>query len=49
LGIPEDEIDNFNTAIEDGRAVVVYPNAGADEPAVAAAFKAAGLRNVRAY
>lgn len=47
--IPGDEIDNFNTAIEEGRAVVLYADAGTDEPAIAAAFKAAGLRNVRAY
>jgi hypothetical protein len=47
--IPSDEVDNFDDAIAEGRAVVLYPNAGTDAPAVAAAFKAAGLRNVRAY
>jgi hypothetical protein len=49
LGVPVDEADNFNTAIDEGRAVVAYPNAGADEEKVAAAFKSAGLRNVRSY
>jgi rhodanese-related sulfurtransferase len=47
--IPADEVDNFNGAIDEGRAVIAYPNAGADAANVAAAFKAAGLRNVRSY
>lgn len=47
--IPDDEVENFDDAVGDGRAVVLYPNAGADEEAIATAFKAAGLRNVRAY
>jgi hypothetical protein len=47
--IPDDEVDNFNGAIEEGRAVVAYPAAGANATAIAAAFKAAGLRNVRSY
>jgi hypothetical protein len=47
--IPDDEVDNFNGAIDEGRAVVVYPDAGANEAAITAAFKAAGLRNVRSY
>lgn len=49
VGIPEDEIDNFNEAIADGRAVIAYPEAGESAGAVATAFKAAGLRNVRSY
>lgn len=48
-GVPEDEVDNFDEAIGDGRAVVLYPDAGADEPKIAASFKAAGLQNVRSY
>jgi len=47
--VPDDEVENFDDAIADGRAVVLYPNAGADEQKIAAAFKAAGLRNVRSY
>jgi rhodanese-related sulfurtransferase len=47
--IPSDEIDNFEDAVADGRAVVLYPDAGSNSEAVAAAFKAAGLRNVRSY
>ncbi len=47
--VPEDEVDNFDEAIAEGRAVVLYPDAGADEPRILAAFKAAGLHNVRAY
>ena len=46
--VPDDEVDNFDEAIADGRAVILYPDPS-DEEAVAAAFKAAGLRNVRAY
>jgi hypothetical protein len=47
--VPDDEVDNFDDAIADGRAVVLYPDAGADAPKVVAAFKAAGLHNVRSY
>jgi hypothetical protein len=47
--IPDDEVDNFDDAIAEGRAVVLYPDAGPDPQAIVAAFKAAGLRNVRAY
>jgi rhodanese-related sulfurtransferase len=49
LAVPADEAENFNEAIEAGRSVIAYPNAGADADKVAAAFRAAGLRNVRAY
>jgi rhodanese-related sulfurtransferase len=47
--IPSDEVENFGDAIAEGRAVVLYRDAGSDAQAVAAAFKAAGLRNVRVY
>lgn len=47
--IPVDEVDNFNGAIDEGRAVIAYPNAGDDAAKVVEAFKAAGLRNVRSY
>jgi hypothetical protein len=47
--VPDDEVENFDDAIAEGHAVVVYPEAGDDEPKIAAAFKAAGLRNVRSY
>jgi len=49
LGIPDDEADNFNSAIEEGRAVVAYPDAGDKSAEVVNAFKSAGLRNVRTY
>jgi hypothetical protein len=49
FAIPTDEIDNFGDAVAEGRSVVLYPDAGADEEKIAAAFRAAGLRNVRAY
>jgi hypothetical protein len=47
--IPDDEADNFGDAVAEGRAVVLYPNAGPDEQSIADKFRAAGLRNVRAY
>jgi len=47
--IPDDEVDNFGDAVAEGRAVVIYPEAGADAQQIAAAFRAAGLKNVRAY
>jgi hypothetical protein len=47
--IPDDEVDNFNGAIDEGRAVIAYPDAGGDAAKVVEAFKAAGLRNVRSY
>lgn len=47
--VPDDEVDNFDEAIAEGRAVVLYPDAGSDAPKLAAAFKAAGLHNVRSY
>jgi hypothetical protein len=47
--VPDDEVENFDDAIAEGRAVVLYPDAGADEQKIAAAFKAAGLQNVRSY
>ena len=49
LDVPDDEAENFNEAIEAGRAVVAYPDAGSDVDKIAAAFRAAGLRNVRSY
>lgn len=49
FAIPLDEVDNFDQAVAEGRAVVVYPDAGADTTSIVAAFRAAGLRNVRSY
>lgn len=49
LSVPDDEAENFNEAIEAGRSVIAYPDAGADSDKIAAAFRAAGLRNVRSY
>ena len=49
LPVPDDEVDNFDDAIADGHAVVVYSDAGADAPKIASAFKAAGLLNVRSF
>jgi hypothetical protein len=47
--VPDDEVENFDDAIAEGHAVVLYPDAGADAPKIASAFKAAGLLNVRSF
>ena len=47
-GIPDDEVHNFNDAVSEGRAVVLFSGAD-DAEATAAALRAAGLRNVRVY
>ena len=49
VAIPDDEVDNYNEAIEEGRAVAVYEAANGDAAAAESAFKAAGLKNVRAF
>ena len=49
FAIPIDEVSNFDQAVADGRAVVLYLDAGVDAQSVMTAFRAAGLRNVRAY
>ena len=49
VAIGDDEVDNFNEAIEEGRAVAVYQADDGDTAAAEAAFKAAGLKNVRAF
>jgi hypothetical protein len=48
LPIPDDEADNYNDAIEDGRTVVAYKLNG-DKDAALAGFHAAGLSVVRSY
>ncbi|MHB8178477.1 MAG: hypothetical protein ACYDA5_04775 [Vulcanimicrobiaceae bacterium] len=48
-GIPMDQVDNYNDAIEAGRIVITRPVAETDAAAVEAKFKAAGLRNVRIF
>ncbi|HLY03744.1 MAG TPA: hypothetical protein VKR56_14765 [Candidatus Cybelea sp.] len=47
--VPDDEVENFDDAIAEGHAVVLYPDAGADASKIASAFKAAGLLNVRSF
>jgi hypothetical protein len=47
--IPDDEVDNFNEAIEEGRAVAAYDTVAGDAAVAETAFKAAGLKNVRTF
>lgn len=48
LPIPEDEADNYNDAIDNGRSVVAYPVDG-DPAAVQTAFHNAGLAHVKTF
>lgn len=47
--IPADQVDNYNDAIEEGRSVVTYKADADESPAVAQAFKDAGLKNVQTF
>ncbi|HEY6325674.1 MAG TPA: hypothetical protein VIW73_04035 [Candidatus Cybelea sp.] len=50
LAIPDDEVDNFNEAITEGRSVVAYSVESEGEGAEAQrALRAAGLRNVERF
>jgi hypothetical protein len=48
LPIPEDEADNYNDAIENGRSVVAYPADG-NSAAIQAEFRSAGLAHVKTF
>jgi hypothetical protein len=48
LPIPEDEADNYNDAIDNGRTVVAYPVDG-DAASVEAAFRKAGIMHVKTF
>lgn len=47
--IPQDQVQNYNDAIEAGRSVVTYKADPAEVPQVEAAFKEAGLKNVKTF
>jgi hypothetical protein len=48
--IPDDEVDNYNEALAEGRSVVTYSVASDAETAdMQRALRAAGLRNVEAF
>jgi hypothetical protein len=47
--IPDDEVDNYDDAIGEGRAVVVYSCDPSEAATIETAFKAAGLQHVRSY
>jgi len=47
--IPQDQIENYNEAIEAGRTVVTYKAQPSEAAGVEAAFKDAGLRNVKTF
>ncbi len=49
LPIPEDEADNYNDAIEEGRCVVAYECDGTQGATLEEAFRAAGLRKVKSF
>ena len=47
--IPEDQVQNYNDAIEAGRSVVVYKATPSEAPDVEQTFKEAGLKNVKTF
>jgi hypothetical protein len=49
LPIPDDEIDNYSDALQDGRCVVAYDCSGGDAAAVESAFQAAGVKKVKTF
>ena len=49
LPIPEDEADNYNDAIEDGRCVVAYACAPSDTTSLETAFRSAGVQHVKTF
>jgi hypothetical protein len=47
--IPEDQVQNYNDAIEAGRSVVTYKASTDEAPGVEQTFRDAGLRNVKTF
>ena len=47
--IPSDQVENYNDAIEAGRAVVTYKAAPGEAADVEQKFKEAGLKNVKTF
>jgi hypothetical protein len=47
--IPEDQVQNYNDAIEAGRSVVVYKADPGESVVVEKTFKEAGLKNVKTF
>lgn len=47
--IPQDQVQNYNDAIEAGRSVVVYKAEPAEASGVEQTFKDAGLKNVKTF
>ena len=47
--IPEDQVQNYNDAIEAGRSVVTYKAKADEAPGVEQTFRDAGLRNVKTF
>ena len=49
LPIPEDEVGNYNDALDDGRVVVTYDCTGIDAAAVETAFRSVGVKHVKTF
>ena len=49
LPIPDDEVENYNDALVDGRTVVAYECGAGDCAAVEAAMRQAGVRKVKTF
>ena len=47
--IPQDQVENYNEAIDAGRSVVTFKASADEAPQVEQAFKEAGLKNVKTF
>jgi tRNA A58 N-methylase Trm61 len=47
--IPEDQVQNYNDALEAGRSVVTYKATASEAAGVEQTFKDAGLKNVKTF
>ena len=49
LPIPDDEAENYNDALHDGRTVIAYECTDAEAAAIEGAMREAGVRRVKTY
>ncbi|MDP9025448.1 MAG: hypothetical protein M3N13_08750 [Candidatus Eremiobacteraeota bacterium] len=49
LPIPEDEVGNYNDALDNGSAVIAYDCIGGDFAVAEAAFRSAGVKHVKVF
>ena len=49
LPIPDDEVEDYNDALEDGRSIIAYNCTDAEAADIERAFRDAGVRRVKMY